>query len=348
MKTKQTQTRLWKGPQQDGITQSLLSQFLVCRERFRLLVMEGLKEREAYNHKLEYGNLWHTAEEYYHQELGDWKEALHRYSRMLKHQYGERQSEIDKWLQVCLRQFQVYTEHWAEWEKGQKRKCLEREEKFSVWHVLPSGDKVRLRGKMDSLWLVGNHLYMQENKAKGSVNEDQLRSELPWNLQLMFYVVALRHRMRKEERLRRCKFGGVFYNVIRRPLGGFKFNIQQRKGRMTKAGRIGEESLEEYYDRLESIIRDNVDHFFVRARLVLTQDDIDKFEYQTLNPLLQTIFDWWNQMCQPKPTYNTLHWRMPYGVYSPLANERQDEYTQYLATGDTTGLEKVNNLFPEL
>ena len=26
----------WKGPEVDGITQSLLSKFLVCRERFRI------------------------------------------------------------------------------------------------------------------------------------------------------------------------------------------------------------------------------------------------------------------------------------------------------------------------
>ncbi len=36
-----TREPVWKGPEVDGVTQSLLSRYLTCKERFRLLVIEG-------------------------------------------------------------------------------------------------------------------------------------------------------------------------------------------------------------------------------------------------------------------------------------------------------------------
>jgi hypothetical protein len=54
---------LWSGPDGEGpnggITFSLLSRFLVCRERFRLHALEGWRTQDGFNHRLEYGNMWH-------------------------------------------------------------------------------------------------------------------------------------------------------------------------------------------------------------------------------------------------------------------------------------------------
>src|SRR6185369_9120155 len=59
--------RVWAGPMDagptGGITQSLLSMFLVCRERFRLRVIEGLHSFDRFNHRIEYGSMWHICEE---------------------------------------------------------------------------------------------------------------------------------------------------------------------------------------------------------------------------------------------------------------------------------------------
>src|SRR5688572_23342153 len=58
---------LWKGPESDdpngGITFSALSRFLCCRERFRLVMIEGLRPADGFNHKIEYGQMWHACEE---------------------------------------------------------------------------------------------------------------------------------------------------------------------------------------------------------------------------------------------------------------------------------------------
>ena len=66
---------LWSGPMdqgpQGGISQSLLGKFLSCRERFRLLVVEGLTDADSFSPRMEYGNLWHCCEEAYAKNLGD-------------------------------------------------------------------------------------------------------------------------------------------------------------------------------------------------------------------------------------------------------------------------------------
>jgi hypothetical protein len=62
---KTKQTPVWGGPEKEGITSSLLSRFLACRERFRLLVIEGLKPVDRFQHKISYGNMWHVCEEHH-------------------------------------------------------------------------------------------------------------------------------------------------------------------------------------------------------------------------------------------------------------------------------------------
>jgi len=54
--------RPWQGPEEDGLTQSMINLFLICRERFRVQVMEGLAPVDQFNHRIEYGQMWHTAE----------------------------------------------------------------------------------------------------------------------------------------------------------------------------------------------------------------------------------------------------------------------------------------------
>ena len=52
---------LWEGPAgtgpNGGITFSLLSRFLVCRERFRVHAVLGLRPADDFNHRLEFGSM---------------------------------------------------------------------------------------------------------------------------------------------------------------------------------------------------------------------------------------------------------------------------------------------------
>ena len=91
---------LWKGPERDGITYSMLSKFLVCRERFRLLVVEGLRPQRRFNHRLEYGTMFHLCEEV-HKDGGNWLEALTNHCKELADRHIVQHAEILKWYEVC-------------------------------------------------------------------------------------------------------------------------------------------------------------------------------------------------------------------------------------------------------
>ena len=141
---------LWKGPDVDGITNSLLSKFLVDRERFRLYVVEGLKEPEAFSHKLEYGNMVHCCEE---ATAGNkpWSPALIAFAKGLVKRFPEQGKEIDKWYNVCKIQYPIYIKHWKANPDVKQRIPLFQEKVFDVPYKLPSGRTVILKGKFDSV-----------------------------------------------------------------------------------------------------------------------------------------------------------------------------------------------------
>jgi hypothetical protein len=365
---------VWKGPEVDGITQSLLSSFLVCRERFRIRVIEGLRVREGFSHRMEFGNMWHACEEAI--ALGsEWQSHLFRYTIFLGKQYPLQADQVEHWYNVVRRQFPLYLKHWDKRHEPPKTRLLS-EQVFDVPYHLPSGRKVRLRGKWDSVDYMPEHtdefgtwpagIWLQENKTKGEIEPSQIARQLSFDLQTMFYLVSLQAEMNRELGPDGCVYGpeefndrpivGVRYNVVRRPLSGGKYSYRQGK----------HESSKEYYGRLEQAIKDDPSHFFMRWSVAITQSDIDRFRKECLDTLLEQLYNWWTwvSLCNGSgndpfsatieyPGHGTLHndgvhWRMPYGIYNPLLEGRSTELDFYLATGSTVGLEQVSNLFPEL
>ena len=126
-----SKTPLWKGPEVDGITQSLLSRWLYCRERFRLRVVEGLAAVKRFNVRLEYGNLWHACEEALAQGL-DWRDVLGKEAQQLGDEYRESRQEIEKWWNICATQFPIYVDYWAQHEDVKNRESVYAEEAFAI------------------------------------------------------------------------------------------------------------------------------------------------------------------------------------------------------------------------
>lgn len=352
---------LWRGPAVDGVTQSLLSRFLVCRERFRLLVVHGLKPEEGFNHRLEYGNMWHLCEELY-ADHKEYQPELHKYCQQLCRTYKTQQSQVEHWYNVCLVQFPLYVKHWAQHPDVKSRLPLAQEVSFEVPYPLPDGRQVTLRGKWDSVDLIGNgknaRVYLQENKTKGDINEQKIKGQLQFDLQTMLYLTALRYELANatadHPRWRRDHGppAGVRYNVVRRPLSGGKGTIRQHKP--TKSNPKGE-SKAAFYERVAKTIRDEPEHFFMRMKVEVTSQDIQKFEEQTLVPVLTQLCDWWEAMQEwdydpwkNRKGFQGIHWRHPFGVYNVLNEGGSSELDEYLATGSDLGLQRTRNLFPEL
>jgi hypothetical protein len=331
-------------------------------------LVEGLTTPDTFNHRLEYGQMWHTCEEWYaNPRRTDWRIGLTNYCQDLCRRYKTQQEQVQHWYNVCRVQFPIYVDFWAKHPDVKQRTPLLQEQAFDVSYQLPSGRRVRLRGKWDSVDLVGKgkdmKVYLQENKTKGEINEEQLKRQLTFDLQTMFYLVALRidqtnnmgYLAVHEEKggfTRKVSIAGVRYNVIRRPLSGGKDSIKPLKGN----AKTPAETMSEYYNRLGGLITDHPEYYFMRWKVEVSPQDVRTFCHQFLDPCLEQLLDWWNSVSKlsaagDDPFADTdkhQHFRTPYGIYNPPGEGRATDLDEYLATGSKLGLENTSTIFPEL
>ena len=365
---------VWKGPIVDGITYSMLSRFLTCRERFRLAVIEGLRTADTFNHKIEYGHMWHECERAVSAKK-PWMQVLEEYYLKLlqKYKWQNISYEIRKWYMICRTQFPIYEKYWREHADNQQRTPIAQEYNFCVDYPLDNGRVVKMRGKMDAFDLIGKpksgEVDLQENKTKGDIDEENIQKQLVMDCQTMFYLTALYklQQVPKKQRTLLPAFydtpiGGVRYNVIRRPLSGGKGNIKQHKATAKKPA----ESDEAFYSRLASIIdgtglNRNGDetpgpaYFFMRWKANILKQDVDHFNTVFLRPILHQLCNWydWVSTCYQKgitpfSVDNTIHWQHPFGVDNMINEGFSHDMDEYLRTGSMIGLRRVEKLFEEL
>lgn len=205
-------------------------------------MIEGVKPEEKFNHRLEYGQMWHTCEEALAAKK-DYMPELVEYVKGLTFKYPMDREQIGHWYQVCMRQFPLYVEYWKKHADVKNRVPLLQEQVFDVPYLLPSGRTVRLRGKWDSVDLLKNQggVFLKENKTKGDIDEMGLKRQLTFDLQTMIYLVALEKYdwvgtqygppQGKTAKLPMILplIKGVVYNVVRRPLSGGKGSIKRHE-----------------------------------------------------------------------------------------------------------------------
>ena len=343
----ENRTPLWIGPRDagwfGGVTQSMLASYLGCRERFRIKYVLGLQPAEIWEKRTGYGNMWHAAEEIFAYIDGAksksdiWPQVephvvAHATEQMKKFPY--QRAEIQRWVDVLRVQFPEYVKHWTDHPDIRDRKPLMQEQVFDLMYPLPSGRPVRLRGKMDSVDLVTSRggIFLQENKVKGDVEQDELKRQLKFDLQTMLYFTVL-ELMQKSAREAAEPWAdvntafwqnllvGVRYNVVRRPFAGGKGNIKQHEAKRTKetvskkTGKVlrpskvtPAETVAEFYERLRAdYISAEPDHWFFRFITEVSGRDVAAFRRQCLDPLLENLADdaeWW-LWCLRK---NADHW----------------------------------------
>jgi hypothetical protein len=361
-KIKATQNKgpLWKGPEVDGITQSMLGRFLVCKERFRVQYIEGLVPTEdRFNHRLEYGQMWHVCEEAVANK-DDWKEKLTEYTNRLKFQYLMQQAEVVKWKNVCEKQFEVYLDYWK--DKKTEATPLLTEYTFAHRYQLPSGRLILLRGKMDGVFkqthTVGPPtVWLKENKTKSEINEMDIQRQLGFDLQTMMYLLVLHGEQKSMQdttiktRTSSVKNGirtfwpiqGVMYNVIRRPLSGGSGSIRQHKP--TKSNPAGE-SEADYYERLKGVIQEAPETFFARWESSVSLPMMLQFKQRFFIPLLEYVAYWYDEIVKGQLPLG--HWQHPFGIYNPMDEGGYSDVDDYLLTGNRAGLKRQESLFGEL
>lgn len=416
---------LWKGPSSadpnGGITFSMLSRFLTCRERFRVRYVEGLQPTDQFSHRISYGNMWHACEEAAAKEVSwsegnlsgidttAWEDALKTYAQGLCRKYPLAQGQIEHWYRVCKAQFPVYVDYWSRHEDVRNRSPLLQEQVFDVPYSLPSGRTVRLRGKWDSVDLVKtgkvNRVWLQENKTKGDIDEAAIQRQTSYDLQSMLYLVALGEQFDNQGHgdgllTPICRdvgsskvIAGIRYNVVRRPLSGGEGTITQReptkgakcpkcKGegkfnggiaceKCYGAGRIGAkpgETDDEFYARVRGVIDGTgvkatgepytgPSHWFMRWNVEVSPADVAAFRRDCLDPILESLCNWYSltigsQICGTQFFDDCLKqghsWRHPFGVTNSIDEYGWGDLDEFLATGNTVGLHRVEKLFREL
>ena len=351
---------LWQGPCNPGplggISQSMLSSFLECRERFRQRYLEGWYPIDKFNHTIEFGQMFHIAEEM-NGNGQPWQEPVHAYAANLCQKYPLSQEEINKYHQALLVQYPIYLDYWAKHEApGEDAVVVFREKVFHEEYVLPSGRSVWLRGKgdgADSVSIWGNIKYdtraliLHENKTKSEIRREIIEQRLAFDLQTALYLVCLQKLYPDQQVV------GVRYNVIRRPFSSGKGCIKKAEGKMLKSGWKEGESQEDFNARLQQYFIEEPETWFARWSITVTQGDLDNFRHKFLNPLLEQLCDWYNfvtsQVGIKDPFQDSLHWQTPFGLWNSLRDgSGTTDYDELLLNGSSVGLERATSLFREL
>lgn len=363
---------LWKGPSGEGpmggITFSMLTRFLSCRERFRVYAIEGLRTIDKFNARMEYGQLWHACEEALAAKK-PWEDSLLTYVKDLSKRYPMDRVQVSHWYNVCKVQFPIYVQYWKKQPDVKERTPVYQEKVFDVPYVLPSGRVIRLRGKFDAVDIIGKGslqgVYLQENKTKANPDEIEIKRQLLFDLQTMMYLVVLQ-RLQQNLQFKdargfpiKAPIKGVRYNVIRRPLAGGRGIIVRHKP--TKKKPQGE-SFEEFYNRLKTEhIAKEPEYYFARWKCEVGTSDIDRFRRECLDPILEQLCAWYEVVTSTSVgkavavdpfgvTANgvAMHWRHPFGSENTIDEYGHSDLDEYIQTGSKTGLHSVDTLFREL
>lgn len=335
---------VWKGPEVDGVTQSMLSRFLCCRERFRVQYVLGWKPADAFNPAVDYGNMWHVAEEA--TSAGKpWQPPTLEYAKSLAKKYPMQQQAVADWHAKLVAQYPMYLEYWSKHPDVVDRVPLGQETVFDVKYKLPSGRTVRLRGKRDGEDLIGKPgsagVWLQENKTKSSIDQQKIHRQMGFDLQTMLYVLTLRTEDfwdRRGGRKDRVEVKGVRYNVIRRS---------------------AHKSVESMVKKIQEDYAENrAGEWFSRWQVSISDQDVDRFRRECLDPILDCLCSWYTHVTNEGDVFDEpfsvdgrqtyIHWRHPFGVRNILDEGGFSDLDEYLATGSTVGLVRSDELFPEL
>lgn len=313
----------------DGISYSLLSKWLVCKERMRLYAVEGLVQKSDTDAR-SFGTLFHKLLELGHTCNHDYSMVSRQYQTYCKKETWLTQKE-QVLILLADATYQAYCEKYRITDLA--KEYIYQEEAFRVPYVLPSGRIVDLRGRWDQVYREGRRrTFLQENKTKSRIDGVSLAAFLPHNLQTMMYATTFFLREGYE-------LTGVMLNVIRNT------SLRQRS----------KETPNQFAKRLLEDIASRPDFYFHRNYVEFGHGDLKRWQQQYLNPILEDVCDWWesiehdpfNPWVDKDGLPNRKHYPRPFGLYDPFAYGKGD-YFDKVTRGSNVGLQKIESPFPEL
>lgn len=227
---------------EDGITQSMICDFLSCRQKLRLKIdrWESIYSKTS---SLERGNFIHYFLEHIYASSSDYTVTDMFYNWCRLEGIDEASKDAISILGICEALLPQYVKHWTKSDTKYKWISLER-----VFDVTWMG--YRLRGKIDGILIVNGTYYIFETKTKAQIEEEGVLDKLQFDFQNFFYLLVCRSILNLPVR-------GVIYNIIRWPNSRLKQSL------------------------VDHINADSA-HYFKRFEVVYSNDDITAFERELL------------------------------------------------------------------
>jgi len=238
-----------------GITQSLMSNFLQCRQKFIYAInrISSAKKIAMTN----FGSIVHDALAGLYNEpspsavkmslyLKEYRKGNAKELAMIDAQKVERDFAVAE--VVLTKYIQYYSSDWKEMRDRQPEREIEFKlllDKEIIGRCKIDG---RYRDKAKKKWLL-------ETKTKGRISEVSLVKRLSFDPQNLFYLLA-DLRETDEEAI------GVLYNIIRNP------QIKQKDS----------ETLQQFIERLTADVNDRPEFYFMRYEIPYTSIDKKRFE----------------------------------------------------------------------
>lgn len=322
-------------PARDGVTFSLLSTFLECRQKARLFLRGWSAGYSGFH--LVMGSVLHFVLQRVYDdfrqghrtgpptrkdvmdildELDDSWKATHR---------PPHPKALEVWEEVMMKAEAIlpaYFEYWAD-EDFKQTTWLEVEETFKLdWKVTTKKGvtlSTFLRGRIDGAYTLPKSKKktaprLFETKGRSHVDEGMLVDTMPHERQINTYLSVLRRKTGKVP-------ATAMLNIIRKPL------LRQKQG----------EDWSGFKKRIEADVRSRMDWYFIRMEMAVSEQDINRSE-EDLNDLISDFLLWW--------AGESGHYKNSGSCAPP--GKQPCQYLRVCAHGDFTGLEKRRVVFREL
>jgi hypothetical protein len=295
-----------------GITQSLMSSFLQCRQKFIYAInrMSHPKKIAVTN----FGSIVHDVLAILYTVKKPTVTNIAARLQIYRQENAQDLTRID--AQVVERDFAVaevvltkYIAYYAtDWAEMKDRQAEQEAEFFPLTDRKIIGRcKIdgRYRDKAGKKWLL-------ETKTKGRISEEPLVKRLSFDPQNLFYLLA-------DQRLTNEEAIGMLYNIIRNPQIKPKVN----------------ETLKQFCDRLAQDVNERPEFYFMRFEIPYTSSDKKRFE-QHLREIILDI--------EKLTKGESAVYRNCYGCDSPYPCE----YLDACASNSFAGYFQRERIFTEL
>ncbi len=313
--------------ERDGITQSLMSMFLTCREKARLYC-EGWDSKYS-SPSLTYGSVGHSGLELAYLDIksgklkgapsiGQARRYVDETEKRWKLENPKPNNEALQYLEESLALIEQtiprYFDFWK--EDFKKKEWVSLEEKFRVNTDIKVKGKtitIPVNGKKDGLFKSAKGLWLFETKFKSMISEGDIVETLSFETQIMLYMWSVM----KEKGITPK---GALYNIIRRT------SLRQKVG----------ESLVKYAQRIGKDIDSRPDFYFMRMESATTEEELKAFEVD-FSRIVKDMYKWHIGLVG--------HYK---NTYSCIGKYGRCQYLPTCSRGDKSGLVKRKTMFKEL